>query len=120
LANLQAQLHQRELRHNQELAIALRGINMNTRQIGVITQQLANPPIDPQQPEISNGSDESRLSSTFQSTASNDPPSAPLALALSPVRTILDAHIHQSEVNSAAQQAEPQDALLSFWLVFSS
>jgi hypothetical protein len=70
---------------------------MNTRQIGVITQQLANPPIHPQQPEISNGSGESRLLSTFHSTVSNDPPSTPPAPALALVWMILDANIHQSE-----------------------
>jgi hypothetical protein len=43
LANLQAQLHQQELWHNQELAITLRGINKNTRKIGAVAQQLENP-----------------------------------------------------------------------------
>jgi hypothetical protein len=45
MMNLQTQLHQQELRHNQELEIALRGINRNTRKIGEVAQQLANPPI---------------------------------------------------------------------------
>jgi hypothetical protein len=40
LADLQSQLQQQEIRHNQELAIVLRGVNRNTRQIGVVTQRL--------------------------------------------------------------------------------
>jgi Skp family chaperone for outer membrane proteins len=48
LANLQAQLHQQELQHNQELAIAIRGINRNTGQIGAVAQQLENPINHPQ------------------------------------------------------------------------
>lgn len=43
LTSMQTQLHQRETHHNQELTIVLRGINRNTRQLGVVTQQLANP-----------------------------------------------------------------------------
>jgi hypothetical protein len=68
MAEIQSQLQQQEIWHNQELAIVLRGVNRNTRQIGVVTQRLGNP----QQPAHSVGTDESRLPSTFHSAASND------------------------------------------------
>jgi hypothetical protein len=90
LASLQTQLHQQETRHNQELAIALRGININTRQLGVVTQQLANP----QQPENYVGSGESRLPSTFHSTTNNDHHSTPSAPG--------HADLHHAEANPAA------------------
>jgi hypothetical protein len=107
--NLQAQLHQQELRHNQELAIALRGINRNTRQIGAVAQQLANPLNHPQQPENSNGSVGSRLPSTFHSTANNEHPSAPPAPVLVPVWPNPVEGIHHPEVNLVAHQADPQE-----------
>ena len=42
LASLQAQLHQQEHWHDHELAIALRGININTRKIIAVAQKLEN------------------------------------------------------------------------------
>jgi len=65
---VQNQMQQLETRNNQELSIALRGINRNMRQIGEITQRLGNP----QQQARSVGTDESWLPSTFYSAASND------------------------------------------------
>jgi hypothetical protein len=94
---LQTQLHQQETHHNQELAIALRGINRNTRQLGVVTQQLANP----QQPKNFVGSGESRLPSTFHSIASNDHHSVPSAPG--------HADLHHAEANPTVRQVEQQE-----------
>jgi len=73
LACLQTQLQQQEILHNQELAIVLRGVNRNTRQLGVVTQQLENP----QQPANSARTSESRIPSSFHSISSNDHHSVP-------------------------------------------
>jgi hypothetical protein len=73
------------------------GIKRNVRQLGVVTQQLENP----QQPENSFGSGESRLSSTFHSTTSNDNHFVPLVLG--------NADLHQAEADPAAPQVEQQE-----------
>jgi len=94
LESLQTQLHQQETHHSQELVIALRGINKNTRQLGVVTQQLENP----QQPENSVGSIESRIPSTFHSTSNNEHYSAPSASR--------HVDLHHAEANPTTRQAE--------------
>jgi hypothetical protein len=71
-----------ELRHNQELAIVLCAINMNTRQIGEMAQQMVNLLNRPQHPVNSNDSVGSRIPSTFHSTASNEHPRGPPTLAM--------------------------------------
>jgi hypothetical protein len=109
VVNLQGQLHQQELRHNQELAIALRGININTRQIGEMTQQLVNPLNHPQHPVNSNDSVGSRLPSTFHSVASNEHFLAPPVPALVPVSPNPAKGIHHPEANPTAYPANPQE-----------
>jgi hypothetical protein len=101
-------MQQQEIRHNQELTIFLRGVNRNTRQIGVVTQRLGNP----QQPAHFVGTDESRLPSTFHSAASNDQ-HVPIAPGFSDriwAEENQDQHFaeaHQTEENPEAQQEEP-------------
>jgi len=43
MAEMQTQMQQVEIKHNQELTIVLKGFNHNTRQIGEVTQRLGNP-----------------------------------------------------------------------------
>jgi hypothetical protein len=90
------------------LAIVLRGVNRNTRQIGAVTQRLGNP----QQQAHSAGTDESRLPSTFHSAASNDQ-HVPMAPGFSDRVWAEEnqaqhyAEAHQTEENPATQQDEP-------------
>jgi hypothetical protein len=97
MESLQAQLHQQETQHKQELEISLRGINKNTRKLRVVTQQLENP----QQPKNSIGFGESQIPSTFHSSANNDHPSSPSA----------PGHVdfHHAEVNPTMSQVEQQE-----------
>jgi hypothetical protein len=60
VVEMQQQMQRMEFRHNQELAIAMRGINRNTRQIEELNQRPANP----QHPPRSAGTDESWIPST--------------------------------------------------------
>jgi hypothetical protein len=85
VANFQGQFHWQKLRDNQELAIALRGINKNTRQIGEMAQQLVNPLNHPQHPVNSNESVGSGLPSTFHSVVRNEDHLAPHEPPLVPV-----------------------------------
>jgi hypothetical protein len=110
LAGLQTQLQQQEIRHNQELVIVLRGVNRNTRQLGVVTQQLGNP----QQPTNSVGTDESRLPSSFHSVASNDhhAPTAPGFAGRHYAEENPDRHYAEenpAEVNLEARPTEQQE-----------
>jgi hypothetical protein len=84
IANLQGQLHQQELRNNQELAIALHWINKNTRHIGEMAQQIGNPFDRPQHPTNSNESAGSRLSSTFHFATRNEHPLVSRASSMAP------------------------------------
>jgi hypothetical protein len=76
--NLQNQLQLQEHRHNQELTIALCGVNINTRNIGVLSQHLGNPLGCPQHLANSNESINSRLPSTFHSEAGYEQNQDPL------------------------------------------
>ena len=109
VANLQGQLHQQELHHNQELAIELRGINKNTRQIRAVTQQLLNPLNHPQHPVNSNDSVGSRLPSTLHSTSSNEHPLAPPAPAFVTVWSNLAKGIHHPEANPTTYPTNLQE-----------
>ena len=102
LASLQTQLHQQETRHNQELTITLRRINRNTRQLRVVTQQLANP----QQLDNFVGSRESWLPSTFHLTASNDHHSTPSAPGHA---NLHHAEANPAEANPAVRQGKQQE-----------
>ena len=55
MVNIQSQMQQQEIKHNQELEIVLRGVNRNSRKMGALTQRLGNP----QQQDHSVGTDES-------------------------------------------------------------
>jgi hypothetical protein len=68
VAEVQNQMQRLELRHNQELAIVLRGVNRNMRQIRELNQRPGNP----QQHARSAGTDESWIPSSIHSVASND------------------------------------------------
>jgi hypothetical protein len=105
LAGLQTQLQQQEIRHNQELAIVLRGVNRNTRQLGVVTQQLENP----QQPANSAGTGESRLPSSFHSIASNDHHSVPSDPGYADRHYAEENRPSRGEPNPEARQAEHQE-----------
>jgi hypothetical protein len=108
IANLQGQLHQQEFRHNQELAIALHGINGNTRHIGDLNQQMGNPLDRPQHPANSNESSGSRLPSTFHSAASKDHPLVPLASPMAPARSNPREGHQQPEANPAIFQDDAE------------
>jgi hypothetical protein len=95
--------------------IVLRGVNQNTRQIGVVTQRLENP----QQPAHSVGTDESRLPSTFHSAASNDHhvPIAPGFADRYQAEENLDrqfAEENPAEANPEARLADQQEEPGSF------
>jgi hypothetical protein len=68
VVEMQCQMQRMEFRHNQELAIAMRGINHNTRQIEELNQRPANP----QHPPRSAGTDESWIPSTSHSVANSN------------------------------------------------
>ena len=65
---MQWKMQRMEFKHNQELAIAMRGINRNTRQIEELYQWHANP----QHPPCLAGTDESWIPSTSHSVASSN------------------------------------------------
>jgi hypothetical protein len=108
IANLQGQLHQQEFRHNQELAVALCGINRNTRHIGELTQQMGNPLDHPQHPTNSNESTDSRLPSTFHSATSNDHPLVPPASPMAPARSNPGEGNQQPEANPTIFQDDAE------------
>jgi hypothetical protein len=114
VANLQGQLHQQELRHNQELAIALCGINRNTRKIGEMAQQMVNPLNHPQHPVNSNDSVGSRLPSTFHSAASNEHPLVPPAPAMVPVWPNPGEGIHHPDANPTTYPTNLQEDPTTF------
>ena len=84
ITNLQGQLHQKELKNNEYLAIYLHGINRNIVHIGEMVQQMGNPLNRPHDPMNSNDSAGSRLPSTFHSATSNEHPLVPLASLMAP------------------------------------
>jgi len=108
LAGLQTQLRQQEIRHNQELVIFLRGVNRNTRQLGVVTQQLENP----QQPANSDGTGESRLLSYFHSTVNKDHHAVPTYPGFADCHYVeenLDHHYTEENPTEANLEAQPAE-----------
>jgi hypothetical protein len=63
--NLRNQLQSQECKNNQELVIIICGVNINTRNIILLSQQLGNPHGHPQHPANSIKSINSRLPLTF-------------------------------------------------------
>jgi hypothetical protein len=104
---MQQQMQRMEFRHNQELAIAMRGINRNTRQIEELNQR----PNNLQHPPHSAGTDESWIPSTFHSVASNNqhvsiPPGFMDLAWDGEVQAQQQGDAAQAEENSAPQRDE--------------
>jgi hypothetical protein len=104
---MQQQMQRMEFRHNQELAIAMRGLNRNTRQIEELNQWPGNLQHSPRPA----GTDESWIPSTFHSVANNDQ-HVPIAPRFSDRAWEGEAQAQQqgdaaqAEENSAPQQDE--------------